>query len=203
MLKKKFVIILFGTFLMLSICPLAQAVVFGTPTVYQVTVKNIEISKDSGATWVTVGSGSLTFDIALANAGAVVGNYCTNNNIEAGTYDKIRATVARTFTVSGSIRQNTGQNNGNLMYTSVAGATNVAANLGSQSVTCPTTDMPAGISLSPDGDFYCTDDVNFVVNDTTASQNVTVNFNVTNCLALYPNDTFFPQPPSVTVSVQQ
>lgn len=202
MLKKKFVIILFSTFFMLSICPSVWAVVFGTPTVYQVTVNRIEISKDSGATWVTVGSGSLIFDIASSNAGAVIGNYCANNNIEAGTYDKIRATVSRTFAVRGSIRQDTGQNNGNLMYTSAAGATNVAANLGSQSVTCPTTELPAGISLSPDGDFYCTDDVNFVVNDTTASQNVTVNFNVTNCLALYPNDTFFPQPPSVTVSVQ-
>lgn len=202
MLKKKFVIILFGTFLMLSICPSAQAVVFGTPTVYQVTVNRIEISKDSCATWVAVGSGSLTFDIASANVGAVVGNYCTNNNIEAGTYNKMRATVSRTFTVRGSIRQDTGQNNGNLMYTSAAGATNVAANLGSQSVTCPTAGLPSGISLSPDGDFYCSQDVNLVINNTTASQNFTINFNVTNCLALYPDDTFFPQPPSVTVSVQ-
>ncbi len=171
----------------------------GTPTVYRVTVRRMEISKDSGQTWVTLGSGDLTFNIASANAGAVVGSYASNANIDAGTYNKMRATVSRTFAVRGNMLQDAGANNGARFYTSANGASQVAGNEGEQSITCPTTSLPAGVSLSPDGDFYATMDVNLTF---TASgpNTVTVNFNVTNMLELFPDDTFFPQPPSVTVT---
>jgi len=175
----------------------AWAIVRGTPTVYRVTVRKIEISKDGGVTWVTLGSGDMTFNIASVNAGAVVGNYISNTNVEAGTYNKMRATVSRTFTVRGNILQDAGANAGNRLYTNPNGATLVAANEGEQSVTCPTTDLPSGISLSPSGDFYCTQDINLTFS-ASSPNTVTINFNVANVLELYPDDSFFPQPPGVT-----
>lgn len=171
----------------------------GTPTVYRVTVRRIELSKDGGQNWVTLGSGDLTFNIASANAGAVVGSYASNANIEAGTYNKMRATVSRIFSVTGNLLQDAGVNNGARFYTSANGATQVAGNEGEQSITCPTTNLPAGVSLSSDGDFYATQDVSLTFS-ASGPNTVTVKFDVTNMLELFPDDTFFPQPPSVTVT---
>lgn len=196
----KSITIILVTGLIVELASQEALAALGTPTVYRVTVRRIEISKDGGTTWVTVGSGDLTFNIASANAGAVVGTYVSNATVDAGTYNKMRATISRTYTLRGSIVQDAGANNGTRFYTSANGATQVAGNEGEQSITAPTNvTLPTGISLSPDGDFYATMDVNLTF---TASgpNTVTVNFDVTNAMQLLPDDTFIPQPPSVTVT---
>jgi hypothetical protein len=73
----------------------------GSATTYRVTISKIEVSQDN-STWVTLGEGTQTFDIASVNVGAQVGNYVTDKPIPAGTYKYIRITISRTMVINGS-----------------------------------------------------------------------------------------------------
>ena len=89
-------------FLIFSICasigiPYAVygATIPVTPEVYKVTINKVEIHNSTTDTWVTIGQGDKTFDIASVSAGASVGGYISGKAIPAGTYDKVRVTVSR------------------------------------------------------------------------------------------------------------
>lgn len=75
----------------------------GTPTVYQITMKKVELCIDPGCSVGTVlAEKDGTFNIASATAGADVGSWITGFNLEVGTpYTHIRATLSTTFTIAG------------------------------------------------------------------------------------------------------
>lgn len=70
---------------------------------YTVSVTKVELSKDSGATYITVFSGSQEINIASANAGAVAAGLASGVSCEAGTYDRIRVTLGSTLLVKGFV----------------------------------------------------------------------------------------------------
>ena len=70
---------------------------------YTVTVTKIELSKDSGATYITVFSGSQAINIASANAGAVAAGLVSGVSCEAGRYDRIRVTLGSSLLVKGFV----------------------------------------------------------------------------------------------------
>lgn len=76
--------------------------VLGTPTSYIVTMKKIEFRNRVG-TWVTYAEGSEQFDIATVQAGGQAGLFGQGSVLPAGTYDLMRITVYRHFTITGGI----------------------------------------------------------------------------------------------------
>jgi len=73
-----------------------------TPTEYIVTIHKVELYNSTTGSWVTVGEGDLTFDIASANAGGVVGSYASGAKIPEGVYTRERTTVSMTFYITAS-----------------------------------------------------------------------------------------------------
>jgi len=71
-----------------------------TPTVYQITIQEVELRNAATSEWVTVASGSQAFNIASIYAGQAVGAYISNAGIDPGTYDGLRVTVARNISIS-------------------------------------------------------------------------------------------------------
>ncbi len=70
---------------------------------YTVTITKVEISKDSGAIYTTVFSGSQDINIASANAGAVAAGLASGVNVDSGTYDRVRVTIGSTLKVKGYV----------------------------------------------------------------------------------------------------
>lgn len=70
---------------------------------YTVTVTKIEASKDAGATYVTLFSGSQAINIAAANAGATAASLVSGVALAPGTYTVIRTTLGATLSVKGYI----------------------------------------------------------------------------------------------------
>lgn len=73
----------------------------GGGQVYKVTITTIEISTDGGSTYTTLFSGSQEIDIAGVDAGAVAAGLVSGADLPDGTYNTVRATVARTIKVKG------------------------------------------------------------------------------------------------------
>jgi hypothetical protein len=81
----------------------------GPATSYVITVEKFELCTGlsggvgcSGA--FVLGSGSKSFDIASVSAGAAVGSYVGNINLPVGTtYNYLRITMSRTFTITGVV----------------------------------------------------------------------------------------------------
>jgi hypothetical protein len=65
--------------------------------VYNVTIKKIETYNSTTGAWLTLFSGSKTFNIASASAGATVGNIISGFTPTDGVYTKIRVTVGNQF----------------------------------------------------------------------------------------------------------
>jgi hypothetical protein len=75
----------------------------GRETSYNVDVRSVKLCTDSlCAGGYVLGSGSKTFDIASAAAGAEVGSYANIDAVPVGTYSHIQIVLSRTFTVSGT-----------------------------------------------------------------------------------------------------
>lgn len=221
MIKNKILIIFFmaSSFLSINLIVYAADYVEGTPEKYQVTLKKVELSKDGGVTWVTVGTGDLPFDIASqGTAGAVVGAYISNVSLNAGVYNKMRATISRSFVIkstsSGVVQQTGGgyTNSGQTLYTAAGtytttggGSTAASGSRDEQTVVCPSSGtLPTGITYDATNDvFLDTRDISFTVTDKTTAGNVLIKFDVTNALRLYPDATFYPMPPTVTVTTTQ
>lgn len=70
-----------------------------TPEIYKVTISKVEFYNSDTATWVTIGEGDMTFDVASVSAGAVVGCYISDTAIPEGTYTQIRVTLSRNITI--------------------------------------------------------------------------------------------------------
>jgi len=79
-----------------------QVVAQGTPEIYTVTIKKVELYNSTTSSWVTVGEGDMSFNIAEAEtAGEKVGDYISNKSIPEGVYTHIRLTVSRIMTIKG------------------------------------------------------------------------------------------------------
>ncbi|GEM_PF-827285 len=79
-----------------------------TPSIYGITFSKVELHNKDTNTWVTIGEGDAYFDIALANAGATVGDYFSNVELPSGTYDKIRTKISRNIQLKGSGKDGSG-----------------------------------------------------------------------------------------------
>ena len=94
-------------------CP-RYALACGAAVTYNVTMNKMEVSTSGSSTnAVTIVSSPQTFDIAAANAGAVVGSWFSGTTLAPGTYNWMRRTVSRTFTAKGYLTYR-----GNVYYTS-------------------------------------------------------------------------------------
>jgi len=81
----------------------APAIGTGRATSYNVDVRSVKLCTDAlCAGGYVLGSGSKTFDIASASAGADVGTYANIDAIPVGAYSHIQIVLSRTFTVSGT-----------------------------------------------------------------------------------------------------
>lgn len=78
--------------------------VAATPTVYKVNITKIEFFNGG---WVTYFSGSCVMDIASVAAGASAGGCGAGGTLPSGTYTQMRVTMSRTFTLSGSVADDT------------------------------------------------------------------------------------------------
>jgi hypothetical protein len=67
------------------------------------------MSKDSGATYTTVFSGSQSINIASVSAGAVAGSLVSGVSLDAGSYTTVRVTIGDTLSAKGFV--NDGGNN--------------------------------------------------------------------------------------------
>ncbi|MDP6784256.1 MAG: hypothetical protein QGG44_02155 [Alphaproteobacteria bacterium] len=81
------------------------AAVSATPTVYQMTMKKVELCTSSACTTTTVlAEKDGTFNIASAAAGADVGSWISGFALEVGTtYTHIKATMDSSFTIRGYV----------------------------------------------------------------------------------------------------
>ena len=77
----------------------------GPATEYLVTVKKVELCEDSAcATSTTVGEKNMNMDIASVSAGADIGTYAETTGLPLGTtFSHLRVTIARSFTVTGTV----------------------------------------------------------------------------------------------------
>jgi hypothetical protein len=70
---------------------------------YTVTITQIEISKDAGANYATLFSGSQAVNIASENAGATVAGMASGVELDAGSYDRARVTLDATLLAKGYV----------------------------------------------------------------------------------------------------
>ncbi|MCX7927430.1 MAG: hypothetical protein N2606_04765 [Candidatus Omnitrophica bacterium] len=73
-----------------------------TPQEYIVTINKIEFYNEDTSSWITVGEGKLSFDIASVNAGQTVGSYVDASAVAEGTYTQGRVYVSLTFYLKAS-----------------------------------------------------------------------------------------------------
>ena len=140
---------------------------------YTVTITKVEVSKDSGATYVTVFSGSQAINIASVNAGAVAASLVSGVVLDAGTYNRVRVTLGANLQVKGF--RNTGS--GTTDYTNGTTFNTVAGNdPGGDYAVSTFTINPADrlqvLTISPS-----------VVIQPGGSPNVTVTFNTSGVIA--------------------
>lgn len=84
-------------------CP-AYATACGTPKVYQLTMNKLEVSTTGSATdATTIVSTPTAFDIASASAGVQVGSWFSGANLPPGTYNWMRRTISRSFSIQGYV----------------------------------------------------------------------------------------------------
>lgn len=76
-----------------------------TPQTYEITMNRIRLYNSDTSSWVTVAEGDLTFDIASASAGSVIGSYISGASIPDGTYTQVEPRLKRDMgiQVSGSL----------------------------------------------------------------------------------------------------
>ena len=70
---------------------------------YTVTITLIEVSKDGGATYTTLFSGSQAVNIASASAGATVAGLASSVALEPGTYNTVRVTLGASLLLKGYV----------------------------------------------------------------------------------------------------
>jgi len=70
---------------------------------YTVTITKVEVSKDGGATYTTVFSGSQDINIASVSAGAVAAGLVSGTVLDVGTYDTVRVSLGATLKAKGFV----------------------------------------------------------------------------------------------------
>ena len=207
-----------------------------TPTIYQVTLKKVEICTGSDGVGscngaFVVGTSTKSFDIAAVGAGAAVGSYANLSTLPVGsTFTHVRVTVDVAITVRAS-----GTDSGVTCYTQAAGGGSAGAAAsatvaGGPAVTgtiyvphIGTYNTSGGASTLTEADFQTSGSRGYIKrpNDSdvlvtyalsapyTAVLNkqpqVTVKFNVTGAVGFLFTGAacdVFPEPPSVTITVQ-
>ncbi len=206
---RKISIFIASTFFLLTIVLTAAAdTSTGTPEAYRVTINRVEMYNDTTSTWVTLGQGDMTFDIASADAGAAVGSYVSGASLPVGLYTQVRVRVSRTMQIQGNVGSSYTSTTASSADVGSSGqgiqAGSAPAQLGT--IIVPTDGLPAGMTV--DGDYfsvvYSLGADQFTITKG-ASKKVTVKFNVTGTLVLddTPNpDVFYCEGPTVTYSLQ-
>jgi hypothetical protein len=192
------VIGLFGVTLILTAAAIASAQdkTF-QPEVYEVTLKKVEFSTDNGATYVTLVEKDLTFNIAAANAGALVGNYVTGAGLPLGTYNRMR------ITVSCSMRLKAETQNLNITYRTTDAGTTCADPPGPCGATAGTAKFTAPAAICPTGNFTGQSPPGVIQFTVQEGKSVTalVDFNTANAAALFiPN--IFPGAINADMTIQ-
>ena len=152
---------------------------------YTVTITKLEVSKDSGATFITVFSGSQAINIAAADAGAVAAGLVSGAAMETGTYDRVRVTLASDLLVKGF--RNTG--GGTTDYTNGTSFNTVAGN-------DPGGDYAVSTLTVPEENRVQTFTGYSIVVQPGGSSQVTITFNTTGVIIAGPSI----KPPSVSVT---
>jgi hypothetical protein len=189
--------------------------VTGQPTIYNVTVKMVELSPDGGTTWVVIGSGDQSMDIADVDAGAKAADYVSGADLPYGTYTTMRTTISSTFGLRTPLAGLNGEAGGNYagtpLFTSGSpsagcfNCTNVAGDVGTVDIAIPAgTVMPAGMTLDAvAGTITILQDLNVTASP---DQNpvIRISFDVSTALETVVvaglTDVIVPNPPTVTVT---
>lgn len=204
----------------------------GPATRYDVQVQQVELCTGNGGgngcdNPFVVGTGNKTFDIASASVGAQVGSYASTAGIPVGvTYSHVRVTLSRTFTIVGTVTGVTGVGGtGNCRtggtdatgFTATTGGTglNTAGTATAQLLNVPNANaFGAGIPTFPssfkvtDNDPIMTMTIALTAPFTAALNQPTINvsFNTQTAVGASNDGTggcrMFPQPPSVSITVQ-
>jgi len=168
----------------------------GTPTVFKITLKRFQLSSDGGQTFVTVGSGNLTFDLAAFNAGDVAGTFLTGApSLSPNTaFDFARCVITCTISLQGNV---------STLFTK--SGTDVTGNAPAEEgdYTIPANADPTQGCRG--GEFFRQGPINPpIVSDASGGLNIVARFDVTNALEiknLDPN-TLGPVKPIVTFASQ-
>ncbi len=93
---------------LLCAAPEAQAASGDADGTFTVTISQVEISKDGGASYTTLFSGSKEINIAAANAGAVATGLASGVALSPGTYNQVRVTIGATLQIKGFVNNGAG-----------------------------------------------------------------------------------------------
>lgn len=88
---------------LLGLASWAEAASGDADGTYTVTMTQIEVSKDGGATYTTLFSGSQAVNIASADAGATVAGLASGMDLDAGTYNTVRVTLGSSLLLKGYV----------------------------------------------------------------------------------------------------
>ena len=184
----------------------------GTPEKYQVTVRKMELYNSTTGSWVTAGEGDLTFNIASATAGQVVGSYISGKPIPEGVYTQMRVTISRTMSIKstgsiGGITYYTTANtlNGPVGSTAVL-ASNSLSDYAEGALSGPSTDSPPHYHVVGD-DFIDTSTLPSPITvKKGAAKKIRIKFDVTGAVTFdsgiaAPKIICYPNAPSVSVEV--
>ena len=180
----------------------------GTPDVYEVTINKVELYNSTISSWVVVGEGDMTFDIAKVSAGGIVGSYITDKPLPEGTYTKVRVRISRTMRIKGSASYG-----GNTYYTTTS--TQSFGNQGQAVVISTTGPAQTGAIIVPadenppshivDGDYFIeTNDLPSPFTITKGvSKKLKIKFDVSGVLTFdNTNNICWCEPPSVSHEVE-
>lgn len=185
----------------------ALAATKGEPSVYLITVKKIEISKDGGLTYFTVGSGSRDFTINSSNAhGAMINDYVSGIKPADGIYDAIRLTMSNAITLSGRIRQLEGFSAGTYFCTGgdtglACDPTPVTTNLTNALVAAAGLTLPSGMTINDAAsEIILIDRTNKI--DVSSSKQIAykISYDTSQALIIQSDDTIHPGIPSISIS---
>lgn len=160
---------------------------------YTVTITKVEASKDGGATYTTIFSGSQAINIASVSAGAVAAGLASGAVLDVGTYNTVRVTLGATLLAKGYVN-----NAGSTVYTN--GGTDGSASSTNGGVT----DTPgSGYAIStytiPDTNRTNTTGGLSMVVQVGTSPTVTVKFDTTGVLSVS-SGIIIPGAPLVTIT---
>lgn len=148
---KKIILLIILAFLLFSVSGvLAVDIPYNTNMVYNVTLNKVEIYNSTTNQWVTVANTPLTFNIASADAGAVVGNYISGVTPPDGTYTQLRWTVSNQFGIKACDDGGTNCTSGQQAMAPHVFATAEAANYAAAVTVTTTVDFPdTGVPACP------------------------------------------------------